>query len=163
MGKSLSLSLRKSSKNMNCRHHYCLLLLGSTPDPLQEVLSKDAHLSRGQGGRAHPGYSSSVFSQMQLSTRSKMRPAGRARTGQDHPSGCGRCWQDSLSCSCWAAIQSDRQNAVCKGVETHSRWQPGNRGQLGRGVADLPAFGNRVSRPADGPQQWAIPEEYSEI
>lgn len=49
-------------------------------------------------------------------------------TGQDHPSGWGRCWQDGLSCSCWAAIQGDRQSAVYDGVETDNRWRLSNSG-----------------------------------
>lgn len=41
---------------MSYHHQYCLVLLGATADPLQEVLREDAHLPGGQGVRAHAGY-----------------------------------------------------------------------------------------------------------
>lgn len=52
---------------------------------------------------------------------------------------------------------------MCKGVETDNRWQLSNSRRLERGVADIPAFGNRVFLPAGGPQQWAIPGGYSKV
>lgn len=93
----------------------------------------------------------------------QMKQASRTGTRPDHPSGWGRCWQDGLSCSCWAAIQGDRQKAVLEGVERDNRWQLGSSRQLGRQVVGLLAFGNRVFLPAGGPQRWVIPEGCSEI
>lgn len=85
---------------------------------------------------------------------------GWDRTGP--PIRLGKVWQDGLSCSCWAAVHGDRQNAAYKGIETDNRWQHGHSGQLGRGRQICQHLVPGLL-PADGPQHWAVPEGYSKI
>ena len=121
--------------------------LGSRLDSHQEVLRKDDHLSVGQCGRVHPASPRPVFSQMRLGTW-QVRQAGRARTRRDHPAGWGRCWQDGLSCSCWAAVQGDRQNTVRKGVETEqvAAWRQSATGEMSGGPSSIWQEGVLASR-----------------